>query len=154
MTNDQLDQVADAIIHLHAQADRISALQVVADGEWRDEMAYRWVFPDLDLFEFDTFPYQIHTIERVGVLSREAREKAMRAAGYNTFLLRSADVAIDLLTDSGTTAMSVDQWAAYEGVGPAPPPPTSTSISWRHFRTSSATSTSSPPTRGGRPSTS
>jgi tyrosine phenol-lyase len=116
MTNDQLDQVADAIIHLHAQADRINAVQVVADGEWRDEMAYHWLFPDLDLFEFDTCPFQIHTIERVGVLSREAREKAMRGAGYNTFLLRSADVAIDLLTDSGTTAMSVDQWAAYEGV--------------------------------------
>jgi len=116
MTNDQLDQVADAIIHLHAQADKVNGLQVTADGDWRDEMAYHWVFPDLDLFELDTFPYEIHTIERVGVLSREDREKAMRAAGYNTFLLRSADVAIDLLTDSGTTAMSVDQWAAYEGV--------------------------------------
>ncbi len=116
LANEQLDQVADAIIHLHSQADRIQALQVTADGEWRDEMAYHWVFPDLDLFEFETFPYKIHTTERVGVLSREAREKAMRAAGYNTFLLRSADVAIDLLTDSGTTAMSVDQWAAYEGV--------------------------------------
>jgi tyrosine phenol-lyase len=119
MTNEQLDQVADAIIHLHAQADRINGLQVTGDGEWRDEMAYHWVFPDLDLFQFDTLPYEIHTIERVGVLSREAREKAMRAAGYNTFLLRSADVAIDLLTDSGTTAMSVDQWAAYEGVRPS-----------------------------------
>ena len=116
MTNDQLDQVADAIVHLHGQADRINGLQTTAEGNWRDEMAYHWIFPDLDLFELETSPYEIHTIERVGVLSREAREKAMRAAGYNTFLLRSADVAIDLLTDSGTTAMSVDQWAAYEGV--------------------------------------
>jgi len=119
LSNEQLDQVADAIIHLHGQADRINGLQLTGDGDWRDEMAYHWVFPDLDLFEFDTFPYEIHTIERVGVLSREAREGAMRAAGYNTFLLRSADVAIDLLTDSGTTAMSVDQWAAYEGVRPS-----------------------------------
>ena len=116
MTNDQLAQVADAIIHLRAQADEINPLQSLGDGEWRDEMAYHWVFPDLDPFEFATAPYEIHTIERVGVLSREDREKAIRAAGYNTFLLRSADVAIDLLTDSGTTAMSVDQWAAYEGV--------------------------------------
>ena len=116
MTNDQLDQVADAIIHLHGQADAIQALQNVGAGRWRDEMAYHWVFPSLELFSPDTFPYEIHTIERVGVLSREAREKAMRAAGYNTFLLRSADVAVDLLTDSGTTAMSSDQWAAYQGV--------------------------------------
>ncbi len=116
MTNEQLDQVAEAIVHLHAQADVIHGLQITGDGEWRDEMAYHWVFPDLELFEFESFPYEIHTIERVGVLSREDRERAMRAAGYNTFLLRSADVAIDLLTDSGTTAMSVDQWAAYEGV--------------------------------------
>jgi tyrosine phenol-lyase len=116
MANDQLDEVADAIIHLHAQADKINAVQLLADGEWRDEMAYHWVFPDLDLFTFESAPYEIHTVERVGVLSREEREKAAKAAGYNTFLLRSADVAIDLLTDSGTTAMSVDQWAAYEGV--------------------------------------
>ncbi|MDJ0523375.1 MAG: tryptophanase [Planctomycetota bacterium] len=79
-------------------------------------MAYHWVFADFEPYEFDTFPYEIHTIEKVGVLSRERREKAIRAAGYNTFLLRSADVAIDFLTDSGTTAMSTDQWAAYEGV--------------------------------------
>jgi tyrosine phenol-lyase len=116
MTNDQLTAVADAIIHLHGQADRIHPLQTVGEGPWRDQMAYRWVFPSLETFELDTVPYEIHTIERVGVLTREAREKAVRAAGYNTFLLRSADVAIDLLTDSGTTAMSSDQWAAYQGV--------------------------------------
>lgn len=116
MTNDQLDQVAEAIIHLHAQADRIPPLQLKRGGRWRDQRAFHWVFPDLQPFELDTFPFEVHTIERVGVLSREGREKAMRAAGYNTFLLQSADVAIDLLTDSGTAAMSVDQWAAYEGV--------------------------------------
>ena len=54
-------------------------------------------------------------MERVGVLTRGERERAIRAAGYNTFLLRSADVAIDLLTDSGTSAMSHAQWAAYDG---------------------------------------
>jgi tyrosine phenol-lyase len=120
MTNAQLDQVADAIISLASQAEKITGLQVVERGDWRDQMTYHWVFPDLEPVTFDTFPYQIHTIERVGALTRGQREKAIRAAGYNTFLLPSADVTIDLLTDSGTSAMSTDQWAAYEGVRATP----------------------------------
>jgi tyrosine phenol-lyase len=116
MTTEQLDQVADAIISLHQHRDKVNALQAIATGTWRDEMSYRWVFPDLEPHAFDTFPYEIHTIEKVGALTRGQREKAIRKAGYNTFLLRSADVTIDLLTDSGTTAMSSDQWAAYDGV--------------------------------------
>ena len=114
MTNEQLDQVADAIINLMAQRDELLALKLTAEGDWRDQLKYHWVFPDLEPYEFDTFPYEIHTIEHVGSLSRKRREKAVRAAGYNTFLMRSADVSIDLLTDSGTSAMSVDQWAAYD----------------------------------------
>jgi tyrosine phenol-lyase len=116
MTNEQLDQVADAIIALHGRAGDIPALQVVEEGAWRDQMTYHWVFPDLEPIEFDTFPYQVHTVEKVGVLTKGQREKAIREAGYNTFLLPSADVTIDLLTDSGTSAMSTDQWAAYDGV--------------------------------------
>ena len=120
MTNEQLDQVADAIISLHGQREKVSPMQATATGSWRDEMAYHWGFPDLEPYRFDTFSYEIHTVERVGELSRRRRERAIRTAGYNTFLLRSADVTIDLLTDSGTSAMSVDQWAAYDGVRASP----------------------------------
>ena len=115
MTTEQLDRVADAIIGLYQQRDDVTGLHATATGTWRDQMEYRWIYPDLEPFTFeDVFPYEIHTIERVGVLTPGQRRKAIRAAGYNTFLLNSADVSIDLLTDSGTSAMSTDQWAAYD----------------------------------------
>ena len=56
-------------------------------------------------------PFRIHTVQAIAMPSRDVREEALRRSHYNLFGLRAGEVTIDLLTDSGTGAMSTRQWA-------------------------------------------
>ena len=59
-------------------------------------------------------PFRIHSVEPLRMTTRAERRAALAAAGFNLFGVHANDVLMDLLTDSGTGAMSRDQWAAIQ----------------------------------------
>lgn len=115
LLNTQIVQIGRAIIELYKEASKIPSLTLMNKPMYHNEAVFDWLVPVITPFEFDCEPYTIHSIEKIAIKSVEERRKAMEEAGYNTFLLKMEDVTIDLLTDSGTAAMSVEQWKAYLG---------------------------------------
>ena len=118
-TGNHLHKIASIIRSAYDLREELSGLGLVNEPEFVDQAVMEPVrqrlfvsFPqetaDSDASAFE--PYKIGIFEPVEITDKAHRIEAMQKAGFNTFLLDSRDVYIDLLTDSGTSAMSCYQW--------------------------------------------
>lgn len=131
-TRKHLEAVADAVTTLYEQRDDVHGLRLVTpEAEFVDQLVFEphdqrlIVVPSKSVNGYE--PYKIAIFEPTTTLNKAERLAAMERAGFNTFLLDSEDVSIDLLTDSGTTAMSSYQWEGMTNT-------TDTSLSSRHSK--------------------
>ncbi|MCG8700614.1 MAG: tryptophanase [Bacteroidales bacterium] len=112
-TNEQIDFLAKAINEVCSEKDKLTQYTLIYKPQWVDQAEYHWNNPSLGSFNYECEAYRICTIEYIGVCTKEERRKIAESVGYNTFLLPSKDVGIDLLTDSGTCAQTNIQWSKF-----------------------------------------
>lgn len=121
-TCNHLDYVARSLAVLAANAKELPRAQLVAPSDVPslvklavDDAGALSLFrvgTQVEPLTWDMEPWTIRVVESTRCLTEAERTKSLERAGYNTFLIRMEDgVEVDLLTDSGTNAMSVDQWA-------------------------------------------
>ncbi|MFA5140529.1 MAG: tryptophanase [Elusimicrobiota bacterium] len=127
-TRNHIREVADVIAAVYACRSEITGLRLTNNPEFADqaefEPANERLFVSLPRTQRSTGrmyePYKIAIFEPLKVTEEAYRRKAIEEAGYNTFLLKSEDVYIDFLTDSGTSAMSCDQWEGMTNTSDTP----------------------------------
>jgi tryptophanase len=112
-TNEQLDEIAEVINQIYGMRNKITGLSLENEPSWNDEAFFKWKRPVMDEYFFKSEPFTLQQIEYVGETTEAERLEHAIEAGFNTFLLQSKHVAIDFLTDSGTTAQTTTQWAKY-----------------------------------------
>ena len=128
-TKNHLQKMSEIIVSAYSLREELSGLRLLNDPEFVDQAVLEPVrhrlfvsFPqetaDHDKSTFE--PYKIGIFEPVEMTDKICRTRAMEKAGYNTFLLDSRDVYIDLLTDSGTSAMSCYQWEGMTNTSDTP----------------------------------
>lgn len=120
LTNDQVEHLSRVISEVYEEREALTSFNLANSPEWEDEARFTWNHPVLKKFNYECEVYRILTIEYVGVTTREERKTIIKEAGFNTFLLPSKDVTIDLLTDSGTCAQTNEQWSFYNNSDETP----------------------------------